>query len=112
MPETPSTSPVNLMEVSTRTEHARQIVAGFSRSVPALADLWRQVDDALSDIPALTAEVIRLRALLTTCRLDRANLAAAGRATIAACLSGEAEPLAYLRDELHSQGFDPHWGQA
>jgi hypothetical protein len=67
--------------------------------------MWRQIDDALSDTSALTAEIEHLRARLTTSRLDRANLAAAGRATITAYRNGESDPLAYLRDELHNQGF-------
>ena len=36
-------------------------------------------------------------------RLDRANLLAAARATIAAHHDGEPDPLAYLRDELNVQ---------
>jgi hypothetical protein len=103
VPET--LSPVNLLEVRIRARHARHIIAGFARTIPALADLWRQVDDALTDIPALAAEITRIRAHLATSRLDRANLAAAGRATIAAYLGDEADPFAYLRDELRAQGF-------
>ena len=105
MPDTPRTSPINLLEVSTRAEHARHIVSGFSLATPTLADLWRQVNDALSDTPALAAEIGRLRDWLTVCRIDRANLAAAGRVTIAAYHNGEPDPLAYLRDELRAQGF-------
>jgi hypothetical protein len=105
MPETPSISPINLVEVSTRAEHARHIVSGFSVATPTLADLWRQVADALSDISALTAEVGRLRTWLTACRIDRANLAAAARLTISAYHNGDLDPLAWLRDELHAQGF-------
>ena len=110
MPET--LSPVNLPEVHTRTRHARHVIAGFARTLPALADLWRQVDDALTDIPTLAAEITRIRAQLATCRLDRANLAAAGRATISAYLSDEADPFVYLRDELHAQGFGAEMGKA
>jgi hypothetical protein len=105
VPETPRTSTINLLEVSTRAEHARHIITGFSLAAPILTDLWRQVDDALSDIPALAAEISRLRAWLTACRIDRANLAAAGRATLAAYHNGEPDPLSYLRDELRAQGF-------
>ena len=105
MPDTSRTSPLNLLEVSTRAEHARHIITGFSLAAPILADLWRQVGDALSDIPALTAEISRLRAWLSACRLDRANLAAAGRVSIAAHHNGEPDPLADLRDELRAQGF-------
>jgi hypothetical protein len=105
VPDTPYASPVNLLEVSTRAEHARHIVTGFSLATPTLADPWRQVNDALSDIPILAAEVARLRARLTACRIDRANLAAAGRITIAAHHNGEPDPLSYLQDELLAQGL-------
>jgi hypothetical protein len=56
-------------------------------------------------VPALTAEIARLNAELRAVRLDRANLAAAGRATLAASRDGEPDPLSYLRDELAAQGF-------
>lgn len=105
MPETPSASTVNLLEVSTRSEHARHIISGFSLAAPTLADLWRQVNDALSDIPILTTEITGLRDRLTACRTDRANLAAAGRIAITAYHNSEPDPLAYLQDELIAQGF-------
>jgi hypothetical protein len=44
-------------------------------------------------------------------RLDRANLAAAAFATIAAHQDGEPDPLSYLRDELGAQGHDPNRGR-
>jgi len=100
----PSDSP-SILEVTTRAQHARNIIAGFSGAFPALADYWRQVDDVLADFPVLGSEVARRRDQLARCQLGRANLAAAGRATIAAFLDGEADPLTYLRDELHAQGF-------
>lgn len=68
------------------------------------------MDDALRDIPALATEVTGLRTQLAACRLDRANLAAAGQATITAHRHGETDPLAYLSDELQSQGFIIHRG--
>jgi hypothetical protein len=106
VPETPRTSPLDLLEVLTRAEHARHIATGFPLTTPALADLRCRVGDALSDIPALAAEVSRLREGLIACRLNRANLAAVGRLTVAAYENGEPDPLAYLRDELRAQGFD------
>jgi hypothetical protein len=112
VPDKPHTSPINLLEVSTRAEHARHIITGFLRAAPTLSDLWRQVNDALSDIPILTAEIVRLRAWLTACRIERANLAAAARITIAAYHNGESDPLACLQDELHAQGFDANRGDA
>jgi hypothetical protein len=105
MPETSPTSAINLQEVHARAESAQHVIIGFSRAIPNLADLWQQVTHALSDIPILTAEITRLGSELTTVRLDRANLAAAGRATLAAYRLGEPDPLAFLRDELDAQGF-------
>lgn len=105
MPDTPSTRTINLLEVSTRAEHARHIITGFSLVAPTLADLWRQVNEALSDVPILTTEVTSLRARLTACRIDRANLAAAGRIAMTAYHNDEPNPLAYLQDELIAQGF-------
>jgi hypothetical protein len=42
---------------------------------------------------------------LRAVRLDRANLAAAGRAALAASLDGDPDPLSFLRAELATQGF-------
>src|SRR5436305_8998919 len=105
MPDTPSTLRVNLLEVNARADTAQHVITGFSRAIPNLADLWQQVTHSLSDIPALAAEITRLGSELTIIRLDRANLAAAGRATLAAYRLGEPDPLSYLRDELDAQGF-------
>jgi hypothetical protein len=105
MPETSRTSTINLREVNARADSAAHIIVGFSRAIPNLADLWQQVTYSLSDIPVLIAEVTRLGTELTRVRLDRADLAAAGRATIAAWHDGEPDHLSYLRGELDAQGF-------
>lgn len=105
MPETNPASTINLQEVNARVESAQHIITGFSRTTPHLADLWHQVTHSLSDIPILIAEITRLGAELAIVRLDRANLAAAGRATLAAWRAGEPDPLSYLCDELDAQGF-------
>ncbi|MGI8446706.1 MAG: hypothetical protein ACR2MP_05885 [Streptosporangiaceae bacterium] len=89
---------------------ARHLVAGFAAEFPA--DIWRYLATAFADTPALSSEITRLRAQLADVRLDRANLAAAALATIAAHYDGEADPLAYLRDELRAQGFDPSRGRS
>jgi hypothetical protein len=112
VPDTPDTSPINLLEVSARAEQAHHIITGFSLAAPTLADLWQQVTDALSDIAALTTEIISLRARLSACRIDRANLAAAGRISLTAYRNAEPDPLAYLRDELSAQGFGADRGDA
>jgi hypothetical protein len=103
---------INLQEVTTRNESARHIIAGFSTAMPVLADIWQYLDDALNDVPLLSAEISRLSAELQATRLDRANLLAAARATMAAHHDGEPEPLFYLRDELRAQGSGIQRGQA
>jgi hypothetical protein len=69
---------------------------------PTLAGVWRLIDTALADLPAVLAELRRTRAELEAVRLDRANLLAAICATLAADAEGEPDPLGYLRDELNS----------
>jgi hypothetical protein len=76
--------------------------------MPALGQLWQPIEGSLSDVPVLISEVIRLRREISTGRLDRANLTAAARATLAAAGRGtEPDPLWYLRDELAAQGVLP-----
>jgi hypothetical protein len=101
----PPSTAIDLLEANTRAQTARHIIDGFSVVFPTLAGFWHQIDGALADTPILTAEIAGLRTWLSECRLDRANLAAASLATITAHHDGEAEPLSYLRDELHIQGF-------
>lgn len=86
----------NLREITTRNEIARHIVTGFAASLPNLAAFWNDLIAALSDTEGLTTEIAALR-------LDRANLLAAMRATIAAHAEGEPDPLSYLRDELEAR---------
>jgi len=103
-----STPPDDLPEVTTRNRIARHLAEGFSEAFPA--DIWRHLATAFADVPALSAEITRLRAELAGARLDHANLAAAALATIAAHHDGEPDPLSYLRDELGAQGHDV-WGR-
>ena len=105
MPESSPTSTINLLEVKTRADNAQHVIAGFSRAIPNLADVWQQVTHSLSDIPVLITEITRLGTELTSARLDWANLAAVGRATVAAWHDGEPDHLSYLRSELDAQGF-------
>ncbi len=105
MPKAPSTLRANLQEVNARADSAQHVITGFSRAIPNLADLWQQVTHSLSDIPILISEVTRLGSELTSARLDRADLAAAGLATMAAWHDGEPDHLSYLRGELDAQGF-------
>jgi hypothetical protein len=87
-------------EITTRNDVCRDIIAGFAAVTPSLAGVWRLVDTALADLPAVVAELGRARAELEAVRLDRANLLAAIRATLAADAEGERNPLGYLCDEL------------
>lgn len=89
-------------EITTRNDIARDIVAGFASVTPTLVGVYRLIDTALADLPAVLADLGRTRAELEAVRLDRANLLAAIRATLAADAEGEPDPLGYLRDELDS----------
>jgi hypothetical protein len=91
-------------EVTTRNDIARDIIAGFAAVTPHLAGIWRILDQALADLPALLADLGRVQAELQAVRLDRANLLAAIRATLAADAEGDSDPLGYLRDELDAVG--------
>ncbi len=93
-------SRINLDQITARNQTARHMITGFAIEMPALAEFWRHLATALSDTATLAAEVTRLTAELATTRLDRANLLAAIRATLAAHTAGETDPLYYLRDEL------------
>lgn len=105
MTNAPPVSTVFVQEANDRSRSARHLIAGLSRALPVLADAWQKLDRALFDVPVLTTEITRLRFELVVVRLERANLAAAGRATLRADRSGEPSPLTYLRDELSAQGF-------
>jgi hypothetical protein len=89
-------------EVTTRNDIARDIIAGFAAVTPHLVGIWRLLDQSLADLPAVLADLSRARAELEAVRLDRANLLAAVRATLAADAEGESDPLGYLRDEVDS----------
>ena len=107
MTNRPHGNAINLQEISTRNRHARHIIAGFSLALPTLTDIWQLLDQALTDIATLTAEISRQRTDLAAVRLDRANLLAAIRAALAAHRDGEADPLGYLRDELDDRASRP-----
>lgn len=91
-------------EITIRNDVARDIIAGFAAVTPTLAGAWRLVDTALADVPAVLAQLGRVRAELEAVRLDRANLLAAIRACLAASDEGEPDPLSYLRYELGTTG--------
>lgn len=108
MPNPIPASGLDLLDASIRNRHACRIVSGCAGAIPALGGLWRPIEGSLSDVPVLISEIIRLRRDLSGARLDRANLAAAARATLAAAgRDTEPDPLWYLRDELAAQGLLP-----
>ncbi len=94
---------ISLHVIYVRNDNARQIIAGFASAMPIASEMWEQVDRALADVPAMGAVIARLTAELAGTRMDRANLLAAMRATIAAQADGEPDPLYYLRDELDAR---------
>ena len=110
MTDTRRTRSNDLPEALTRNQTARQLAEGLADQLPA--DIWRSLTAAFADTPALAAEITELRAEVIGTRLDRANLAAAALATITAHHDGEQDPLSYLRDELRTQGYQPHRGRA
>jgi hypothetical protein len=89
-------------EITMRNDIARDVIAGFAAVTPTLTGVFRLIDAALADLPAVLADLGRARAELEAVRLDRANLLAAIRATLAADAESECDPLGYLRDELGS----------
>jgi hypothetical protein len=95
---------ISLRAVYARNDTARRMVAGFMSALPAMAGMWQQLDRALADVPAMGAVIARLTAQLADTRMDRANLLAAMRATMAAHADGEPDPLWYVRDALDSEG--------
>lgn len=95
---------------------ASQIRQHYFAATSALADgrVWRAwmrtrtgraVWSALDCLPGACDEIDRLTWLLAVERRGCQNLAAAGRAALAAADEGERDPLYYLRDELHAQGL-------
>ena len=106
MPNTGPHPDINLQEVAARNDNARHIIAGCAAAMPTLADMWRHIQDALDDARGLSAEITRLSAEIERTRLDRANLRAAMRATLAAHADGEPDPMWYLRDALDAPETD------
>jgi outer membrane murein-binding lipoprotein Lpp len=102
MPNTKPNPDIDLAQISTRNTHARHIVAGCASALPTLSDMWRELDDALSDTATLATQLKRLSADLERTRLNAANLRAAMRAALAAQAEGEPDPLWYLHDELNA----------
>jgi len=95
-------SAIDLPEVMSRNQAARDIVTGFASATPTLSAAWQHIQAALADARDLAAEVTRLSAELASARRWHADVLAAMRATIGAQRDGEADPLYYIRDELNA----------
>ena len=93
-------SAIDLPEIMSRNQAARDIVTGFASATPTLSAAWQRIEAALADARDLATEVTRLSAELAAARLRHANALAAMRATIGAQRDGEPDPLYYIRDEL------------
>jgi hypothetical protein len=93
-----SNSRPDFQEVNTRNHIARIIVAVLTAELPSRRESLRRIAAALADTPSLITEITRARR-------ERANLAAAARATLAAYNEGEPDPLFYVRDELHQDPY-------
>ena len=102
MPNNAPYSAMDMSEVMSRNQVARDIVSGFASATPTLSAAWDHIRAALADARDLAAEVTRLSAELATARLWHANALAAMRATISAQHDGEPDPLYYIRDELNA----------
>jgi len=95
-------SAIDMSEVMSRNQIARDIVSGFASAAPTLSVAWDHIRAALADARDLATEVTRLSAELTVARLRHATALAAIRATIGAQRDGERDPLYYIRDELNA----------
>lgn len=93
---------MDVSDVMSRNQVARDIVSGFASATPTLSAAWDHIRAALADVRDLATEVTRLSAELTLMRLWHANALAAMRATIGAQRDGEPDPLYYIRDELNA----------
>ena len=49
MPHTHPNPEIDLHQINARNDQARHIVAGCASAMPTLADMWRPIDQALSD---------------------------------------------------------------
>ena len=102
MPNNAPYSAIDMSEVMSRNQIARDIVSGFASAAPTLSVAWDHIRAALADARDLATEVTRLSAELAAARLWHANALAAMRATIGAQRDGEPDPLYYIRDELNA----------
>ena len=102
MPNNTSYSAIDIPEIVSRNQAARDIVSGFASATPTLSAAWQHIEAALADARDLATEVTRLSAELAAARLWHANALAAMRATIGAQRDGELDPLYYIRDELNA----------
>jgi hypothetical protein len=106
MPNTPGTI-IDHKEVSYRAVIAGLIIGQCFSDFPSLASRWQPVSESLADIPVLVSQACGLAGSLASQRRRQGNLAAAAKASLAACDDQDHDPLGYLRDELAAQGYLP-----
>ena len=105
----PTTQPNDHPNIDLQEAANAYIQATAAARRTPLSRLWLRSPDgrktlhALDLIPALIAQVRRLRSRLARALTDLGNLTAAARATLGAQRDGEHDPLYYLRDELRAQ---------
>jgi hypothetical protein len=102
MPNNAPYSAIDIPEIMSRNQVARDMVSGFASATPTLSAAWHLIRAALTDARDLATEVTRLSAELAVARLRHANALAAMRATIGAQRDGDSDPLYYIRDELNA----------
>src|SRR5260370_21300505 len=71
VPYTSGPNATDLQEVTTRNHTARQVIGGFSRAFPTMAEAWQLIDSALADTPGLTADTTHRRTPLPPTRRHR-----------------------------------------
>lgn len=81
----------------------RRYRAILTTRIRSREDFHALVLASVLDVPFLVSEVETLWEQLVQVRRERADLLAAGRATLAAGRDGEPDPLYYLRDEISIQ---------
>ncbi len=90
----------NLPTIATVDDEVLAAIAIELARVQICDQCHATVPPLIDNIAQLAGEITRLHDALISERLTSANLLAAIRAALGAAADGEADPLAYLRDEL------------
>jgi len=98
----------NLPEIAAGDDEILAAIALELARVHACAQCHGAVPPLIDNIAQLAGEITRLHDAIAAERLTSANLLAAIRAALGAAADGEADPLAYLRDELPDESEGAH----